>query len=95
MKYPLTRLSEPGNGCWYKVPLELAEQLYNDERFAGELVHLYDDSEDGCESLIQNEDDLDRAMSEAIGDHTPMVVFRDDVYAQSELFEIREVINND
>ena len=94
IKYPLIKLDTP-NSCWYEIPVDLVKQLFEDTRFTGEIVHLYNDSEDGAESLIPTDEELGDAIFEALENHTPFAVHSLDVHAQSELFEIREVVSND
>ena len=86
-KYNLTKLDAP-NKCWYEIPINQVKALFEDTRFTGELVHLYNDSEDGAESLIQTDEELGDAIFEALEDRTPFVIYRDDVYKQQDLFEI-------
>ena len=87
IKYNLTKLDTPAK-CWYEIPIDQVKQLFEDERFTGEIVHLYDDSENGAESLINHPEQLGDAIFEALEDHTSFAVHINDVYAQSELFEI-------
>lgn len=92
IKYNLAKLDTPGN-CWYEIPINQVKQLFEDERFTGEIVHLYNDSEDGAESLIQTDKELGDAIFEALEDHTPFVVHSQDVIEHEELFEIRKENN--
>lgn len=59
IKYNLTKLDTPASicdkraaKCWYEIPIDQVKQLFEDERFTGEICHLYNDSEDGAETLI-------------------------------------------
>lgn len=92
IKYKLTKLDTPSK-CWYQIPIDQVKQLFEDERFTGEIVHLYNDSEDGAESLIQTDEELGDAIFEALEDHTPFVVHNQDVIEHEELFEIRKENN--
>ena len=88
-KYHLTKLDAPAK-CWYEIPINQVKALFEDTKFTGELVHLYNDSEDGAESLIQTDEELGDAIFEALENRTPFAVHSSDVYAQRELFEIQE-----
>ena len=92
IRYDLTKLSEPRN-CWFEIPINQVKDLFEDERFTGDICHLYNDSEDGCESLMDNPEKLGDAIFEAMENRTPFAVHLNDVYAQSELFEIRGEVN--
>lgn len=85
IKYSLTKIQSP----WYEIPVDQVKTLFEDPGFNGEIVHLYNDSEDGAETLIQSDEELGDAIFEALENRTPFVVHLNDVYAQSELFEIR------
>lgn len=87
IKYNLTKLSKPAK-CWYEIPINQVKQLFKDERFTGEICHLYNDSKNGAESLIQTDEQLGDAIFEAMENHTPFVVHLNDVYAQEEIFEV-------
>ncbi|MEM8830548.1 MAG: hypothetical protein AAGE96_14495 [Cyanobacteria bacterium P01_G01_bin.19] len=87
IKYKLTKLDTPSK-CWYEIPIDQVKQLFEDKRFTGEIVHLYDDSEDGAESLMDHPEKLGDAIFEALEDRTSFVVHLNNVYAQQELFEI-------
>lgn len=89
IKYNLTKLNTPAK-CWYEIPIDQVKQLFEDERFTGEIVHLYNDSENGAESLVDHPEKLGDAIFEALEDHTPFALHVNDVYAQSELFEITD-----
>ena len=92
IKYNLAKLDTPGN-CWYEIPINQVKQLFEDERFAGEIVHLYNDSENGAESLMDHPEKLGDAIFEALEDHTTFVVHSQDVIEHEELFEIRKENN--
>ncbi|NJK58724.1 MAG: hypothetical protein HC939_23470 [Pleurocapsa sp. SU_5_0] len=87
IKYNLTKLSEPAK-CWYEIPINQVKQLFEDERFTGEICHLYNDAEDGAESLIQTDEQLGDAIFEAMENHTPFVAHESDVMNHRELFNI-------
>jgi len=91
-KYTIKKISPPDvpTDDWFEIPIEQVEALFNDERYIGEIVHLYNDSEDGTESLIDGDDKLEEALSEARENKTPVVIHVNDLYAQPELFEIQE-----
>ena len=89
MKYQLTKIEGSCSSCWYEIPINQVKQLFEDERFTGEIVHLYND-EDGAESLIQTDEELGDAIFEALENRTSFAVHTNDVYAQSELFEITD-----
>ena len=86
IKYTLTKLQL----YWYEIPVDRVKQLFEDERFTGEICHLYSEDEDGAESLIQSNEQLGDEIFEALENRTPFVLHSSCVYAQSELFEIRE-----
>ena len=89
IKYNLTKLDTPGN-CWYEISINQVKQLFENERFTGEICHLYNDSENRAETLIQSDEELGDAIFEALENHTSFAVHIKDVYAQSELFEITD-----
>ena len=93
-KYNLTKLEAPAK-CWYEIPVDQVKTLFEDPDFNGEIIHLYNDSEDGAETLIQTDEELGDAIFEALENRTSFVIHLNDVYAQQELFEIRETVNND
>ena len=88
-KYTIKKISPPdvARNCWYEIPIKQVEPLFNDERYIGEIVHLYND-EDGAESLIDSNEKLSEALSEARENNTYLVIHVNDLYAQPELFEI-------
>lgn len=43
IKYTLTKLNAPAK-CWYEISIDLVKQLFEDEHFTGEIVHLFNDS---------------------------------------------------
>ena len=90
IKYSLTKIQSP----WYEIPVDQVKTLFEDPDFNGEICHLFNESEN-AESLIQTDEELGDAIFEALENRTPFVVHLNDVYAQSELFEIRETVNND
>ena len=90
IKYPLTKLNAPAK-CWYEISIDLVKQLFEDPNFRGEIVHLYNDSEDGAESLIQTDEELGSAIFEALENRTPFVLHSSCVMEHKELFEV----NND
>lgn len=91
IKYPLIKIQSP----WYEIPVDLVKQLFEDERYLGEICHLFNESEN-AESLIQNEEDLEEAIFEALENHISFVIHVNDVYAHQELFEIKEeAVSND
>ena len=90
IKYPLIKIQSP----WYEIPVDLVKQLFEDERYIGEICHLFNESEN-AETLIQSDEELGDAIFEALENHSPFAVHVNDVYAHSELFEIREVESND
>lgn len=51
IKYNLTKLDTPSK-CWYEIPIDQVKQLFEDERCTGEICRLYNDSENGAETLI-------------------------------------------
>ena len=85
-KYNLTKC--PSDESWYEVSINRVKQLFEDIRFNGEIVHLYNDYEDGAESLIQTEDELKVAIFEATENGTPFVIYTTDVEGHPELFEL-------
>ena len=86
IKYPLTKIES----FWYEISGDLVKQLFKDERYTGEICHLFNESEN-AESLIQTEEELARALDNG----GPMVLHTLDVIKQQELFEIKETVNND
>ena len=89
IKYLLTKVNPPevAAGCWYEISPDLVTQLFEDRRYTGEIVYLYDANEDGAESVIDSKDKLQEILQEAAEDNNPIVLHVNDVYAQSELFE--------
>ena len=79
IKYPLSKIQSP----WYEIPVDLVKQLFKDERYIGEICHLFNESEN-AESLIQTDEELE----EALNDTAIFVIHVNDVYAQQELFEV-------
>lgn len=93
IKYNLTKLKTPTK-CWYEIPIDRVKQLFEDERFTGEIVHLYSDNEDGIESLMDHPEKLGYAIFEALEDRTLFALHSFNVCAQQELFEIRGIAQN-
>lgn len=87
IKYDLTKLDTPAK-CWYEIPIDQVKQLFEDERFTGEICHLYNDSENGAETLIQSDEELEDAIFEALENRTSLAIHLNDLYEQEELFEI-------
>lgn len=96
-KYTVNKISPPDvpTDDWFEIPIDAVATLFNDERYTGEIIHLYNPSEDGAESLIDSDEKLEEALAEAREDKSPVVIHVNDLYAQQELFEIRELANND
>ena len=38
IKYSLTKLNEPGDGCWYEIPVDQVKTLFEDPDFNGEIA---------------------------------------------------------
>ena len=57
IKYPLTKIQSP----WYEISGDLVKQLFEDERYTGEICHLFNESEN-AESLIQTDEELKEAL---------------------------------
>ena len=42
IKYDLTKLDTPAK-CWYEIQINQVKDLFEDNRFHGEIIHLYND----------------------------------------------------
>jgi hypothetical protein len=68
------------------------KQLFEDEKFSGEIVHLFNDSENGAESLIQSDEQLEAALLESTENHSPFVILTFHYLAQIQLFDLQPQI---
>lgn len=86
-KYSLTKLNSP-HDCWYKIALDEVKELFEDTNFTGEILHLYNNSQNGCESLIQSLEMLEETIELAKENNTSFVIHLQDAIFQEHLFTI-------